>query len=214
MPMRYGLLISAAAFALTACERKEIVSESADKPGLGIVQLWTPAAQLKEAYGITYCRSETQGTMKCSVATEKHSFRFHGLKVDSIDVTFDGQTNLAMKIGMTYDGGRVNRSTLDKAFNGRCLDDWDVDRAVNFDRNIQVFHNHLREVRANPGSKDIVCLLMNGTYLKVSESYSKAGTGYVELFQLNPVFVRNFDYIFDALDRKKAADSRSSSYSK
>ena len=97
---------------------------------------------------------------------------------------------------------------------GLCLDDWDVDRAVNFDRNIQVFHNHLREVRANPGSKDIVCLLMNGTYLKVSESYSKAGTGYVELFQLNPVFVRNFDYIFDALDRKKAADSRSSSYSK
>jgi hypothetical protein len=214
MLMRYGLLISAATFALAACERKEIVSESADKPGVGIVQLWTPSAKLKEAYGLKYCRSETQGAMKCSLTTEKHSFRFHGLKVDSIDVTFDEQTNLATTIGMTYNSGRVSRSSLDKAFNGRCLDDWDVDRAVSFDRNIHVFYDHLREVRANPSSKDIVCLLMNGTYLKVSESYSKAGTGYVELFQLNPVFVRNFDYIFDALDRKKAADSKASSYSK
>lgn len=209
--MRFVLTLSVAALALTACKQKEIVNESTDKLGVGYVQLWSPVSKLKAAYGFSYCRSDREGETKCSVSTEKHSFRFHGLKVDTVDVTINDQTNLVTAVNMTYVGGALIRSSLDQAFNKRCLDSFDVDRAVEFDKDVRIFYYHLREVRATPGSKDTVCLLNNGTYLKASESYSKAGTGSVELFQLNGVFANNFNYIFDALERKRSADSRASS---
>ncbi|WP_414832678.1 hypothetical protein [Afifella sp. YEN Y35] len=156
-----------------ACSREPVVEDNAQPFSVVGVQLGMAKDAAIEAIGFSFCDNEAPDRAKCFFEDSERDLRFFGRHIDLATAELRDPYTTITRISFSYDGDRPNPYAIedDWGLDGRCLNEWDLDRIVDKSgsSDLAAVARQLREWGAAPTTGDFVCVSTEGEFVEISD---------------------------------------------
>lgn len=197
-------LFFAAILLSAGCDNRPVLKSDGVPFSVGGINLGMLKSELEKKHELLSCDPDTTEKAKCFVDDRKVKYEFFGVPVGFIEVKLPSPYTTVSEMHFTIKGGKVQKNDVERAWRieGRCLGKTDIEDAVNFDKDTSgYFARSLDEFRLLPsGYGDFICLMPDHSFIEYNQ-YSDKNEAGIDIYYLKDVFVTNYEYIFNSIEK-------------